>query len=57
MSELTILPFPSTPPNFEIPTTVLPNKNYGKYVISIVGLGLVALVLIIYTTKNNDNEK
>ena len=57
MSEVTILPFPATPPHFDIPANVLPSKNYGKYVISIVGVGLVALVVIKYAVKNNVNEK
>jgi hypothetical protein len=57
MSELTILPFPVTPPQFDIQTTVLPNKNYGKYVIGIIGFGIFALVVIIYSNKNNVNEK
>ncbi len=57
MSEVTILPFPATPPHFDIPANVLPRKNYGKYVISIVGFGLVALVVIKYAVKNNVNEK
>lgn len=57
MSELTILPFPSTPPHFEIPTTVTPSKNFKKYVIGIVGFGIVAIVVIMYSAKNNVNEK
>jgi hypothetical protein len=57
MSELTVLPFPSTPPYFEIPSQVLTSKNNGKYVIGIIGFGIVALVIIIYSAKNNVNEK
>jgi len=57
MSELTILPFPATPPHFEIPSQVLPRKNNGKYIIGIVGFGIVALVIIIYSAKNKVNEK
>jgi hypothetical protein len=57
MSELTILPFPATPPNFEIPIIVLPSKNYKKYVIGIVGFGIVAIVVMMYSAKNNVNEK
>jgi len=57
MSELTTLPFPAIPPHFEIPTTVLPSKNYKKYIIGIVGFGIVAIVVMMYSAKNNVNEK
>ena len=59
MSDVTILPFPATPPYFDIPATVLPTKDYSKYIISIVAFGIVAVAVVVirYTVKNNKNEK